>query len=180
MSKIVNETGKFVKEAPVPEIFHGVTFESLRDVLQTSGYRAELLPIAGSTPLLRSATGGLPFEVRFENPLPGQDTLYADVMFIAGLQVTGDFPLDVVNRWNNRKRFSRLYLNKGYLLLSMDVVAAGGVTIDHLRAQIGIWDLLIQELLPYLRTALAELVAKLDAPRGPAAGDAAFDRTPTV
>jgi hypothetical protein len=65
--------------------------------------------------------------------------------------------LDIVNRWNTLRRFGRLHLNPGLLLLTMDVSAVGGVTRDHLRANLEIWDRLLPDLVAYLREELQKL-----------------------
>jgi len=138
------------------------TLDSLRDVLQQVGYRVEEVtdPVA-NVPYLRSATGGLAFDIRPGNRLP--DEGFVDVAFTAVLQVQGELPLDLVNRWNATRRFARLQLSHPFLVFCLDVSVAGGVMPNHLRAQIEIWDRLVQELIGYLREELRQLSAKSDA-----------------
>ena len=138
------------------------TLVSLRDVLQQVGYRVEEVtdPVA-NVPYLRSATGGLAFDIRPGNRLP--DEGFVDVAFTAVLQVQGELPLDLVNRWNATRRFARLQLSHPFLVFCLDVSVAGGVMPNHLRAQIEIWDRLVQELIGYLREELRQLSAKSDA-----------------
>lgn len=139
-----------------------LTLDHLRDVLQQTGYRVEEAtdPVA-NVPYLRSATGGLAFDVRPGNRLP--DDSFVDVAFTAVLQVQGELPLDLVNRWNATRRFARLQLSQPFLVFCQDVSVAGGVMPNHLRAQIEIWDRLVQELIAYLRDELRQLSAKGDA-----------------
>jgi hypothetical protein len=139
-----------------------LTLDNLRDVLQQTGYRVEEAtdPVA-NVPYLRSATGGLAFDVRPGNRLP--DDSFVDVAFTAVLQVQGELPLDLVNRWNATRRFARLQLSQPFLVFCQDVSVAGGVMPNHLRAQIEIWDRLVQELIAYLRDELRQLSAKSDA-----------------
>ena len=138
------------------------TLDSLRGVLQQVGYRVEEVtdPVA-NVPYLRSATGGLSFDIRPGNRLP--DEGFVDVAFTAVLQVQGELPLDLVNRWNATRRFARLQLSHPFLVFCLDVSVAGGVMPSHLRAQIEIWDRLVQELIGYLREELRQLSAKSDA-----------------
>lgn len=80
------------------------------------------------------------------------------------LQVQGEVPAQLVPGWNQSRRFARMWLQGNFLVLEMDVTVAGGVTADHLRAQIGLWDRLLQELLLHLRQnaeppAMANLAA---------------------
>jgi hypothetical protein len=139
-----------------------LTLDGLRNVLQQVGYRVEEAtdPVA-NVPYLRSATGGLAFDVRPGNRLP--DEGFVDVAFTAVLQVQGELPLDLVNRWNATRRFARLQLSQPFLVFCLDVSVAGGVMPNHLRAQIEIWDRLVQELIAYLRDELRQLSAKSDA-----------------
>ncbi len=71
----------------------------------------------------------------------------------------GDLPLEIVNRWNVSRRFARLQFSKPYLVLSMDILLAGGTTSSNLRANVEIWDRLLQDLIAYLREELRALNA---------------------
>jgi hypothetical protein len=146
-----------------------LTLESLRDLFQRAGYRVETLtdPVAGIA-YLRSATNGLAFDIRPGNQIAGEEQSFIDVAMIAVLQVQGELPLDLVNRWNATRRFARLQLSPPFLALSLDCSVAGGVTPTNLRAQIEIWDHLVQQLVSYLRDELASL-AKAKPPNPPGA-----------
>jgi hypothetical protein len=135
-----------------------LTLDSLREAFQSAGYRVETLtdPVA-NVQYLRSATSGLAFDVRPGNRFAGEEQSFADVALVAPLQVQGELPLDVVNRWNTTRRFGRLQLSHPFLVFCLDVCVAGGVTPNNLRAQIEIWDRLVQELISYLRDELSKL-----------------------
>lgn len=137
------------------------TAETIRETLQEAGFRAEIAsgPGTAAGPLIRSGSSGLAFEVRLLNPLQIDAKSFADVTFTAGLQLQGPLALEIVNRWNASKRFSRLYIAQGHLIIAMDVVLQGGVPPEHFRAQIEIWDRLLQELLAYLRNTAQETAA---------------------
>jgi hypothetical protein len=147
-----------------------LTLDSLRSVLQQVGYRVEEVtdPVA-NLPYLRSATGGLAFDIRPGNRLADADGSFVDVAFTAILQVQGELPLELVNRWNTTRRFARLQLSQQFLVFCLDVSVAGGVMPNHLRAQIEIWDRLVQELIAYLRDELRQLSAKNGAAPQPVA-----------
>jgi hypothetical protein len=149
-----------------------LTLDSLRDLFQLAGYRVETLtdPVANLS-YLRSGTNGLAFDVRPGNRIAGDEQSFIDVALIAVLQVQGELPLDLVNRWNATRRFARLQLSPPFLALSLDFSVAGGVTQNNLRAQIEIWDHLVQQLVAYLREELANL-AKAKAPNSPGASAA--------
>ncbi len=145
-------------ETPLPDLIQTVALDSLRDILQQAGYRVETVadPVA-NVPYLRSATGGLAFDIRPGNRLPNEAQGFADVAFTAVLQIQGELPLDLVNRWNATRRFARLQLSQTFLVFCMDVSISGGVAPNHVRAQIEIWDRLVQELIAYLREELPKL-----------------------
>ncbi|HZB92691.1 MAG TPA: YbjN domain-containing protein [Stellaceae bacterium] len=135
------------------------TPENFRAVLHEAGYRAELMSDRPNGPYLRSATGGVPFEVQFVNKLANSDG-YADVTLAVIVRVEGKLPLAAVNDWNNGRRFGRLRLVGEVVILDMDVSAVGGVTPTHLRTLIGIWDQLAQDATLHLRNTLARLGAQ--------------------
>jgi hypothetical protein len=142
------------------DIISKLTLDSLRETFQGAGYRVEVVtdPVA-NTEYLRSATSGLAFDIRPGNRFAGEEESFADVTLMAPLQVQGDLPLDVVNRWNATRRFARLQLSQPFLVFCLDICVAGGVTPSSLRAQIEIWDRLVQELIGYLRDELSRLAA---------------------
>src|ERR1700761_899064 len=143
-----------------------LTLEQLREIMQLAGYRVETMtdPVASSQ-YLRSATSGLPFDVRPGNRLAGNtDNSFLDAALVAVLQVQGDLPLDIVNRWNATRRFARLQLSPPFLVLTHDVSVAGGVAQNYLRGQIEIWDHLLQQLVGYLREELPKLAQRTPAP----------------
>ncbi|MBR0869809.1 YbjN domain-containing protein [Bradyrhizobium tropiciagri] len=158
------------------ETITSLTLEALRDSFQNVGYRVETLtdPVAG-TNYLRSATAGLGFEIRPGNQLAGEDQGFLDIMLVAALQVQGELPLDLVNRWNATRRFGRLQLSPPFLAFCLDVSVAGGVAPNYLRAQIEIWDRLVQELIGYLREELPKVAATNNA--AAAGAQPALERT---
>jgi hypothetical protein len=140
-----------------------LTVAGLRDVLQAAGYRAELISdsTTGVT-LLRSAASGLSFDVRFGNQVPGETDGFTDATLVMYLRIVGDLPFALVNKWNNTHRFGRLQIDdripsQSFLVFCMDIVGIGGVTPTCLRAQIDIWDGLLQQLVAWLREELAPL-----------------------
>jgi hypothetical protein len=155
------------------DIIDSLTFESLRQVFQEAGYRVETLtdPVA-NIQYLRSATAGVAFDIRPGNQLPGDKKSFADVALIAVLQVVGEMdsklPSDLVNRWNTSRRFGRLQFSAPFLVFCLDVSVMNGVTPAHLRAQIDLWDRLVQDLVPFLRTAFAEAAAQKEKTSAPA------------
>jgi hypothetical protein len=130
-----------------------LTVDQVRSLLQQAGYRVAADRDANGGAILRSATAAIPFEVRFGTRLPGDLEVYGDFTVLAALRVAGELPGGLVDRWNNTKRFGRLHVLEDLLILDMDVAVLGGVSADHLRFQIELWDRVVQELLPFVRDA---------------------------
>lgn len=135
-----------------------LTLDGLRELLQLAGYRVETVedPVA-NTVYLRSATNGLAFDIRPGNRVGHGADGFVDLAFTAVLQVQGELQLELVNRWNATRRFARLQLSLPFLVLSLDLSVAGGVTSAHLRGQVEIWDHLVRQLIVYLREELPKL-----------------------
>ena len=122
---------------------------SLTDVLQAAGYRVNQTEQNGIVQLL-SASQGIGYAVRFGNPAVEQGS-YVDFTFSCALRVQGELPQGVAEQWNATRRFARLSLQGEFLVMEMDVVLAAGVSSDHLRGNLELWDRLLQEFIVYLR-----------------------------
>ena len=129
-----------------------LTADKLIDLLQAAGYRAEKFEDSAGDTHLRSATNGVPFNVRLGNRATAPVEGYLDFTFVTLVKTEGEFPLEGVNTWNSQRRFARLHRAPDFLVIDMDVVVAGGVGEDHLRGIIELWDRMLQELMGFLRT----------------------------
>jgi hypothetical protein len=128
---------------------------ALREVMQQAGYRVEALSDQTGATQLRSATNGVQFLVRFGNRFADESDAHVDAVLTTVLRLQAALPPALINQWNASRRFARLHGGEGSLALEMDISVVGGVSSNHLRAQIEIWDRMVQELLHYLRTVLA-------------------------
>lgn len=126
-----------------------VSPQSLTDVLQAAGYRVNQSEQNGIVQLL-SASQGIGYAVRFGNPALEQDN-FVDFTFSCALRVQGELPEGVAEQWNATRRFARLSLQGEFLVMEMDVVVAAGVSNEHLRGNLELWDRLLQEFIVYLR-----------------------------
>ena len=131
-----------------------LTSDGMRDIMQLVGYRVETFAGPDGATQLRSATNGVPFMLRFGNRFAADPSGYADATLTAVLQLQAPLPWDALNQWNSSKRFSRLHQNGNLLVLEKDLIVVGGVSRENLRAQVEIWDRVVQELLHYLRAVL--------------------------
>ncbi|MGX9379078.1 YbjN domain-containing protein [Pseudomonas sp. JQ36] len=131
------------------QLISHVSPQSLTDVLQAAGYRVNQSEQNGIVQLL-SASQGIGYAVRFGNPAVEQGS-YVDFTFSCALRVQGELPQGVAEQWNATRRFARLSLQGEFLVMEMDVVLAAGVSNDHLRGNLELWDRLLQEFIVYLR-----------------------------
>ncbi|MEC5319246.1 YbjN domain-containing protein [Brenneria populi subsp. brevivirga] len=153
-------------------LIKSVNVELLTETLQGMGYRVTRSEQNGAVQLL-SASQGMGFSMRFGNPAPEPDA-WLDFTFGCVLRIEGALPPALVAQWHRSKRFARMSEQEQFLLLEMDCVAAGGVSGDFLRANIELWDRLMQEFLLYLRTyrqALGEGEEARDAAAPPPAAE---------
>lgn len=126
-----------------------VTPASLTEVLQAAGYRVNETEQNGIVQLL-SASQGIGYAVRFGNPTPTSGQ-YLDFTFSCALRVQGELPAGLAELWNASRRFARLSVQGEFLVMEMDVVVAAGVSAEHLRSNLELWDRLLQEFIVYLR-----------------------------
>lgn len=127
----------------------GVTPERLAQVLQAAGYRATVAETNGIFEV-RSAAQGLSFFARFGNR-SGVERQFIDFTLFCPLAINGELASGAVELWNRSRRFARLTREQQLLVLSMDVLAAGGVPDTYLRAQSELWDKILRDLILYLR-----------------------------
>lgn len=126
------------------------------DALQQAGCRAAEVRHQQDE-VIESALQGLGFTVAFGNRLPDEGgERYVDCAFRCVLRIQGDFPEEKVALWNRDRRFARLARHGDALVLSLDVLPAGGVSSAWLRAQVELWDLLLREYLRFLQAPAAE------------------------
>lgn len=126
-----------------------VSPQSLTELLQGAGYRVNQTEQNAIVQLL-SASQGIGYAVRFGNPA-AEAGEYVDFTFSCALRVQGQLPAGLAELWNASRRFARLSVQGEFLVMEMDVVVAAGVSADHLRASLELWDRLLQEFIVYLR-----------------------------
>lgn len=131
------------------QLIQSITAEHLSEVLQSAGYRVNLSEQNGIVQLL-SASQGIGYAVRFGNRAE-QEGSYVDFTFSCALRVQGELPPGLAETWNASRRFARLSVQGDFLIMEMDVVVAAGVSANHLRSNLELWDRLLQEFIVYLR-----------------------------
>ncbi len=141
-----------------------VSVKSLTELLQAAGYRVNETEQNGIVQLL-SASQGIGYAVRFGNLTPTAGE-YLDFTFSCALRVQGELPAGLAELWNASRRFARLSLQGEFLVMEMDVVVAAGVSADHLRSHLELWDRLLQEFIVYLRE-YSQNAARMQPPAEP-------------
>lgn len=144
-----------------PTMIAHVSPDSLTEQLQGAGYRVNRTDQNAVVQLL-SASQGIGYAVRFGNPAE-EAGHYLDFTYSCALRVQGDLPAGLVELWNASRRFARLSLQGEFLVMEMDVVVAAGVSTDYLRANLELWDRLLQEFISYLRE-YSQSAAQLQVP----------------
>ena len=147
------------KDAPLKRVFAMsepviMTIDTVRlsGILQGMGFRAEPFEDGNGSPCIRSATSGVAFTIRLGNRAQPPVEGYTDFSYIALVKITeGSFSLEQVNEWNLQRRFCRLHRRNDFLVLDLDVIIAGGVTENYVRATFALWDRVVQDLVLFLR-----------------------------
>jgi hypothetical protein len=127
-----------------------VSVDDLSTLLQARGFRVERLEQGGEE-LLRSASSGFPFHIRFGNKATPDGHDHLDFTLSLVIKVDAFDLAPLVSEWNRSKRFGRLHAEADVVALEMDVLVAGGVTDNHILARVEIWDRLMHELVRSLR-----------------------------
>ncbi len=143
-------------------LIQSITPEQLGELLQRAGYRVNPTEQGGVVQLL-SASQGIGFAVRFGNPAVTVGS-FLDFTFSCALRIEGELPEGLAQMWNATRRFARLGVQGDFLVMEMDAIVAAGVSEDHLRGQLELWDRLLQEFVVYLREFTQQARQKAAAP----------------
>lgn len=143
------------------------TFEDFEAALKARGFRAEIIDWPGGRKAVRSASGGVGFNIVPGNAVDGG---FMDFTYFASFRVEGLPVEEIAANWNRARRFSRAYTRDGFLNFEMDVVIGPGVAQGYLSVTLDLWDRLLNELLAALREQAAELqkAAQADVAASPA------------
>jgi hypothetical protein len=134
------------KPAPAPATatggaFSKVTPEQVASALTQAGYRAQVTT-KNNNKFVTTKMHNFNVTVTFYG---------CDMQGCGSLQFISWFndkvTLDFVNAWNARWRYTKAAIdNDGDLAFSLDVLAAGGVTLDNVRENAKLFDALLGEL----------------------------------
>lgn len=128
-----------------------LTAVDLVDAIQAAGCAVTPTSRDGGIQL-SSACHGVGFTVLWGNAAaPGS---FIDITLSCPLRMQGGLlPDEVFAEWHRSKRFARLSRHDDYVVLEMDVIAAGGITRAHLQVMLKLWTQMVGQFLAYLRNA---------------------------
>ena len=133
-------------------LLRGVTLTDLEAALDRLGLPATQDLTPSGAPVLRSAIGGLTFNIRPGALVDPEAGRHGDYNFNLMFQVRENFDAAILNQWNRHKRFARFSLRDEFLVLEMDCLSVG-ITGDQILASLELWGRLVVEALTFLRTA---------------------------
>ena len=137
---------------PVSSIVSMITFmtsEQVSDAIKSVGCAVTAIDQNGVV-RLHSASHGVGFQVLWGNALASGQ--YADLTLSCPLRVQGGtLPADVLSEWHRAKRFARVAQHGDFVVLEMDVIAAGGISPANLVVQIQLWTQMMGQFFLHLR-----------------------------
>lgn len=133
-------------------LLRGVTTTDLEAACERLGLPVSQDLTPSGEPVLRSAIGGLTFNLRPGAKIDPEAGKYGDYSFNLMFQVADRFDASILNEWNRHKRFARLFLRNDFLVMEMDCLAVG-ISGDQILASLELWGRLVVEALNFLRAA---------------------------
>jgi len=151
-------TGNDVQGTPVSgEVRLFVSADQVADAIRAAGCAVTSVQ-DGQAVRLQSASHGIGFQVLWGNAV-GPDQ-YLDFTLSCPLHVQGGkLPEGLFNAWHRTRRFARVSAHGDFVVLEMDVVAAGGVHADYLTVAMQLWTQMMGQFFLHLRNFRAEEVA---------------------
>lgn len=147
------------KTAAIPQegLLFSMNADQVTEAIKASGCSVTPINIDGVT-RLHSATQGVGFQVLWGNALSEGE--YVDLTLSCPLRVEGGvLPEGLLADWHRSKRFVRAALHGDFVVLEMDVLAAGGITTQHLAMLVQLWNQMMGQFLLYLRNFSAQTQA---------------------
>jgi hypothetical protein len=116
-------------------IFATVSGDEMVGVVRDLGFSSELATDSGGDPMIRFQVEGMKCLLLFYGCKDGRAS---SIQFSAGF--TMKRPLELINKWNQKKRFGKAYLDAdGDVMINFDVDLDGGVTREYLKEVFKRW-----------------------------------------
>ena len=144
-----NKTSESTVSAPAAALLFAMTPEQVTVAIQASGCAVTAVEQDGVV-RLHSASQGIGFQVLWGSALP--EGGYVDLTLSCPLRVQGGaLPEVVLSDWHRSKRFARVARHGDFVVLEMDVIAAGGISPGHLAMQLQLWSQMMGQFFMHLR-----------------------------
>jgi hypothetical protein len=135
--------------ASAASVMHLVSPEQVSDAIKRAGCAVTAIEQDGVV-RLHSASHGIGFQVLWGNAVA--PSRYADFVLSCPLRIQGgSLPAGVLTEWHRTRRFARISQHGDFVVLEMDVVAAGGIGADYLPTALRLWTQMMGEFFLYLR-----------------------------
>ncbi|MFZ4288179.1 YbjN domain-containing protein [Variovorax sp. HJSM1_2] len=137
------------ENAAAAELIQSINASQISDAIKAVGCAVTAIEQDGVV-RLHSASHGVGFQVLWGNEVsPGQ---YADLTLSCPLRVQGGIlPEGVLSSWHRSKRFARVAQHGDFVVLEMDMIAAGGVSPAHLVLTMHLWTQMMGQFFLHLR-----------------------------
>lgn len=110
-------------------------------LIQALGFQARLDKDSVGDPLIHSAAGGVDFSVYFYGCTKNKRC--QSIQFSAGYNLAEGTTFDVIDQWNETKRFASAYLDdEDDPFLQMDINTEGGITEENFNKSFDLWQTL--------------------------------------
>lgn len=144
-----NEIPKAATTTPA-ELLFSMNADQVAEAIKASGCSVTSINIDGVT-RLHSASQGVGFQVLWGNALSNGE--YVDLTLSCPLRVDGGvLPDGLLADWHRSKRFVRAALHGDFVVLEMDILAAGGISSQHLAMMMQLWSQIMGQFFQHIRT----------------------------
>lgn len=135
--------------APAAALLFSMTPDQVSTAIQASGCAVTAVEQDGVV-RLHSASQGIGFQVLWGSALAEGE--YVDLTLSCPLRVQGGaLPEAVLSDWHRSKRFARVARHGDFVVLEMDVIAAGGISPGHLAMMLQLWNQMMGQFFLHLR-----------------------------
>jgi hypothetical protein len=130
-------------------LLHFMTPDQVSEAIKAAGCAVTAVEQDGVT-RLHSASHGVGFQVLWGNAVAAGQ--YVDFTLSCPLHVQGGaLPEGALADWYRSKRFARVAQHGDFIVLEMDVLAAGGISTQHLVAMVQLWMQMMGQFFLHLR-----------------------------
>ena len=119
--------------------------QAIADLLKDWGYRAELTADDQGDPKINSSTSGANFAIYFYGCEANRNC--TSIQFSSGFDLDSGTTMEVVNDWNTKKRYGKVYIDDEkdpYIEVDVNLYG-GGIPQDTFRDTLESWERLLSD-----------------------------------